>query len=72
MVFRGLKVKSHDFYTGGRAFWELPKDLQEDYAEVGFDANVENMGWKVQENHRKNLGKYGWITQVTKPPWNHH
>ena len=33
-LFRGLKVKSHSFYTGGRAFWELPKELQEDYAEA--------------------------------------
>ena len=46
-------MKSHDFYTGGRAFWELPKDLQEDYAEVGFDATLKTWG----EKYRKTIGK---------------
>jgi len=42
-VYRGLSVKAHGFYTGGKAFWELPEDLQADYAE----ANEELVGWVV-------------------------
>ena len=62
-VFQGLKVKSHSFYTGGRAFWELPKDLQEDYAEAdpGRPAGARRKTWvfsmgKPWENHGKTMG----------------
>lgn len=48
-----LKVKSHDFYTGGRAFWELPKDLQEDYAEAV-------VVLKGDANYRRLLGDLHW------------
>ena len=36
-------MKAYGFYTGGKAFWELPEDLQADYAE----ANEELVGLLV-------------------------
>ncbi|CAK8987357.1 Damage-control phosphatase SPAC806.04c (Sugar phosphate phosphatase SPAC806.04c) [Durusdinium trenchii] len=48
-----LRVKAHDFYTGGRAFWELPQDLQEDYAEAVVIL-------KGDANYRRLLGDLHW------------
>ena len=70
MVFRGLKVKSHDFYTGGRAFWELPKDLQEDYAEVG-DSTLGSEAEthrKMVVNHSKTMGNW-WFNHYLYELW---
>jgi len=53
MASKRLSVKAHGFYTGGKAFWELPEDLQADYAEAV-------VVLKGDANYRRLLGDLHW------------